>query len=77
MQIKTESVFLPEHQKLYQDILKLTASVQETYPDYPRWYENTFLEGLKKGERMILIAEEKGELLGCALLKKTSQEKKL
>ena len=77
MQIKTESTFSPEHQKLYQDILKLTLSVQESYPNYQKWYKNTFLEGLKKGERIILMIENNGKLLGCALLKKTTIERKL
>ena len=77
MQIKTETRFNPKHQRLYQNILKLTQPIQESYPNYQKWYENTFLEGLKKGERIILMAEEKGTLLACALLKKTRLEKKL
>ena len=77
MQIKTETTFNPLHQRLYQTILKLTMPVQESYPNYQGWYKNTFLEGLKKQERIILVAEEKGQLLGCALLKKTPAEKKL
>ena len=77
MQIKTETTFSSKHQKLYQDVLQLTMPVQESYPNYQEWYRNTFLEGLKKGERTILMAEEKGKLLGCSLLKNTSLEKKL
>ena len=77
MQIKTESAFVPAHQKLYQDILRMTLSIQESYPNYQSWYKNTFLEGLKKEERKILFAVEKGEVVGCALLKKTPREKKL
>ena len=77
MQIKTETTFSSKHQKLYQDVLQLTMPVQESYPNYQEWYRNTFLEGLKKGERTILIAEEKGKLLGCALLKNMLTEKKL
>jgi len=77
MQIKTESAFVPAHQKLYQDILNLTLSIQESYPNYSSWYKNTFLEGLKQKERKILVAIEQGEVVGCALLKKTLQEKKL
>ena len=77
MQIKTEASFNPLHQQLYRDIFQLTRPVQESYPNYQDWYQNTFLGGLKKGERIILMAEEKGQLLGCALLKNTSTEKKL
>ena len=76
MQIKIETTFNSARKKFYQDILKLTLSVQESYPNYQKWYQN-FLKGLKKEERIILIAEEKGVLLGCALLKKVPNEKKL
>ena len=77
MQIKTESTFVPAHQKLYQDILNLTLSIQENYPDYQKWYKDVFLEGLKKGGRGIVTASDKGILLGVALFKNTPSEKKL
>ena len=77
MQIKTESTFIPTHQKLYQDILKLTLSIQDNYPNYQKWYKNTFLEGLKKGERGIITVCDKGKVLGVVLFKDTPAEKKL
>ena len=77
MQIKTELSFVPTHQKLYKAISDLTSPVSESYPDYQDWYQKIFLEGLKKGERGILFAEEKGRLVGCALIKNTPIEKKL
>jgi len=77
MQIKTERSFLPEHKALYKDVFDLTHSIAQTYPDYSRWYHQTFLEGLKKGNRALIMAEEKGKLVGVALVKNTPQEKKL
>lgn len=77
MQIKTEHSFMPTHQPLYRGIFDLTQSLQQTYPDYKKWYHQTFLEGLKKGERSIIAALDDEKLIGCALIKKTPTEKKL
>lgn len=77
MQIKTECSFIPSHQPLYQGIFDLTKSLQQSYPNYKSWYEKTFLEGLKKGEREIIIAQDGEKIVGCALIKNTSDEKKL
>ena len=77
MQIKTESSFVPSHQPLYQGIFDLTKSLQQTYPNYKNWYEKTFLEGLKKGEREIIVAFDNKRIIGCALIKNTRLEKKL
>ena len=77
MQIKTERSFLPDHQALYESIFCLTRSVEVNYPDYSKWFHQTFLDGLKKGERAIIIAEENGKISGVALIKKTVWEKKL
>lgn len=35
MQIKTFNSYHPEHIKLYEDILSLTMSVNDTYSGYP------------------------------------------
>ena len=77
MQIKTEDSFIPSHQPLYQGIFDLTKSLQQTYPDYQNWYEKTFLAGLKKGERGIIVAMDDKKIVGCALIKNTRLEKKL
>ena len=77
MQIKTECSFIPSHQPLYQGIFGLTKSLQQTYPNYKNWYEKTFLDGLKKGEREIIVALENKKIIGCALIKNTRLEKKL
>lgn len=77
MQIKTENSFIPSHQPLYQGIFSLTKSLRQTYPNYKNWYEKTFLEGLKKGERGIIVALDGTKIVGCALIKNTSDEKKL
>ena len=77
VQIKTELFFKAKHQTLYQDIFDLTQSLQQTYPDYKNWYNQTFLEGLKKRERGIIVALDDKKMIGCALIKNTPEEKKL
>lgn len=77
MQIKTERSFLSGHKTLYRDVFELTQSISQTYPNYSDWYHQTFLEGLKRGNRAIITAEENGKLIGVALIKNTPEEKKL
>ena len=77
MQIKTEHTFSPEHEALYRDVFELTQAITQTYPNYSHWYHHTFLNGLKKGKRALIMAKEKGKLVGVALVKNTSEEKKL
>ena len=78
MQIQTFDSFLPEHRKLYQDVLHLTEPVSEIYPNYPKWFLNTFLPGLKKKERLCVVAQDETQkLIGCVLVKKTETEKKI
>lgn len=77
MQIKTERSFTSNHYSLYQGIFGLTQSLKHTYPNYEKWYYQTFLKGLKKGERSIIFASDKEQIIGCALIKNTPMEKKL
>lgn len=77
MQIKVYRSFLNSQSLLYQNIFYLTKSLVQIYPDYEKWYHQTFLSGLQKGERGIVVAEEKGKLMGLALFKDTPTEKKL
>ena len=77
MQIKIERHFLSSHQPLYRQVYSLTQAVEKSYPHYKNWYENVFLSGLKRGERGMILAFEKEQLLGCALIKNVPQEKKL
>lgn len=78
VQIKTFNSYHPEHTKLYEDILTLTMSVNDTYSGYTDWYKNVFLPGLKKGERMYVVAQDENEnLAGCVLIKNTNDEKKI
>jgi GNAT superfamily N-acetyltransferase len=78
MQIKTFHSFHKEHKKLYEDILSLTYSINETYPKYSTWFKEKFLTGLKNKERIYIVAQnENGQLVGCVLLKNTAQEKKI
>ncbi len=78
MQIKTFNSYHPEHTKLYEDILSLTMPIKDTYSGYTDWYKNVFLPGLKKGERMYIVAQDENEnLAGCVLIKNTKYEKKI
>lgn len=78
MQIKTFKSYHPEHAKLYEDILSLTMPVSGTYPGYAAWYKNVFIPGLKKGERMYIVALDENENpAGCVLVKNTEDEKKI
>ena len=77
MQIKTFTSFRPEHKQLYRQILALTQPINDTYPEYARWFWNKFISGLKKGERMYIIAQEDNTLAGCVLIKKTPEEQKI
>ena len=77
MQIKIERTFLPEHEALYKDVFEMTQTITQTYPNYSCWYHQTFLREKKKGKRALIMAEEKGKLVGVALVKNTSEEKKL
>lgn len=78
MQIQTFDSFHPEHRQLYKDILALTQPVKEIYPDYSEWFLNTFLPGLKKKERLCIVAQDETQkLIGCVLVKKTPVDKKI
>lgn len=78
MQIKTFHSFHKEHKKLYEDILSLTYSVNDTYPQYSTWFKEKFLPDLKNKKRMYIVAQdESGKLVGCVLIKNTEEEKKI
>ena len=77
MQIEKFCEFHPEHVFLYDRILHLIRPVQESYPQLEKWYKSVFLPGLFQGERGYVVAHDQGQLVGCALIKKTPIEKKL
>ncbi len=77
MQIITYDFFEAEKASLYDDIYALTSSLKEVYPDYHHWFYHTFLEGLKQKQRICVVAKKSGQIVGCALLKKGPDEKKL
>lgn len=77
-QIKTYKSFHSEHSLLYKDMLDLTLSINKTYPRYTAWYNNTFIPGLKKDERMYIVAlDDQNILTGCIFAKNTPDEKKI
>ncbi|MBQ6854935.1 MAG: GNAT family N-acetyltransferase [Alphaproteobacteria bacterium] len=78
MQIKTFRSFHEEHKKLYEDILNLTYSINDTYPQHSTWFKEKFLPDLKNKKRIYIVAQDKnGKLAGCILLKNTEEEKKI
>lgn len=77
MQIKTFNSFHQNHARLYAQIWLLTRTVNGTYPNYTKWFKEKFISGLKKGERMYIVAKEGKILAGCVLIKKTAEEKKI
>lgn len=53
-------------------------SINDTYSGHTDWYKNVFLPGLKKGERIYVVAQDENEnLAGCVLIKNTNDEKKI
>lgn len=77
MSVQIYTSYYPEHKSLYREMFLLTQGIKDIYPDYEKWYWNTFIEGLKKGERLYAISSKHGILNGCALLKKTPMENKI
>ena len=78
MQIETFNSFHPEHKALYTEMLTLFASFGDTYPDSATWFRETFLSGLRKAERLYIVARtEEKALAGFALIKNTPDEKKI
>ncbi|MDY6407588.1 MAG: GNAT family N-acetyltransferase [Pseudomonadota bacterium] len=78
MQIKTFSSFNPEHAVLYDQMLDLTKSIGDTYPEYTKWFKEKFIPGLQRKERMYVIAQDDDNTLaGCVLIKNTEEEKKI
>ncbi len=58
MQIKVFDSFHPEHSKLYQEIFNLTQPLWKNYPDYEKWFKQTFMTGLQKKERLYILAQD-------------------
>lgn len=64
-------------QKLIQDVLLLSMTVKQDYPDYRSWFLNTQIPGLYDNTRNIIIAHINDKIVGFVSLKKTSTEKKI
>ena len=77
MQVLIYSGYYPEHQRLYHDIFEMTRSLGNSYPNYQNWYHRTFLEDLKKGNRLYAVAAHHQTVAGCCLMKNTPHEKKI
>lgn len=78
MQIQIFDSFRPEHEPLYAQILNLAQTVSHTYPDYECWFREKFMPGLRKKERMYVVAQDdEGGVAGFVLIKKTAEEKKI
>lgn len=75
--IDTYRTYNHEHSYLYKEILELTNSIGETYPEHSKWFWDKFLVGLKTGGRGYIIAEQNNNLAGVVLFKDTEEEKKI
>jgi hypothetical protein len=60
--------------KLSSDTL---SNLSEYYPGFGQWYAHKVVPGLKTGERKILLRYIDNRIAGIAILKSTSEEKKL
>lgn len=76
--ISTIDYFSPSLDNLYQGIVELTNSINDTYPKHNDWLYKKFFPGLKDGSRKIVVAyEDLNKPMGVALLKDTKEEKKI
>lgn len=64
---------------LYNKIISLTNSINDTYPGHTNWFWEKFVPGLRGGERSFVAAfnQENKSLSGVILLKNTPEEKKI
>ena len=77
MQIKKFDSFYAQHLFVYEHILYLITPIESFYPNLSNWYRDKFIPGLFSKERGYILATENDEIVGCALLKKTAEEKKI
>ena len=78
MQVQIYSGYHSEHKALYQDIFNLTKDdVGWFYPNYGKWYHETFLPDLERGHRSYIVSARGQTLTGCCLLKNTPEEQKI
>ena len=78
MQVRTFDSFHPEHTALYQQMADVTKATESIYPGAEKWFKEKFLDGLKRQERMYVVAlNDDQTLAGFALLKNTEEEKKI
>lgn len=77
MQIKAYQTYDESQKPVYDALFNLTRSLVWNYPKYKNWFYGTFVAGLKKGERLYLMAQENDRIVGCTFLKNAPDEKKL
>lgn len=76
--IKTIDSFSDNDKALYAAIAGLTEPVNAAYPKYNKWLEQKFFPGIVDGSRKaVVVLNENNEPAGVALLKDTSEEKKI
>ena len=42
MSVQIYTSYYPEHKSLYREMFLLTQGIKDIYPDYEKWYWNTF-----------------------------------
>ena len=77
MQIEKLDSVCAENIFLYEYVLHFISPIESLYPNLSKWYEEVFVPGLIRRERSCLLAIENRELIGCVLLKKNAEEKKI
>lgn len=77
MSVQIFTNYYPIHEGLYREMLELTKPLRVYYPNFEEWYKQTFMDGLKHGNRRYVVAGVHGKVTGCCLLKDTQDEKKI
>ncbi len=62
----------------YAQVLGLTHTISDTYPEHAQWFNDKFMHGLRNANnRAYCFAVDGTRLAGISLLKNTTTEKKL
>jgi GNAT superfamily N-acetyltransferase len=56
---------------------KMLAGLENYYPDFEYWFVNSCMPGILVGNDQLILAKEKGDIIGVALSKRNKHETKL
>lgn len=57
------------------EIIRITVSAKETYPNYMNWFINKHIPGIYSGDRDTIVATYEDEIVGVANIKKGKEKK--